>query len=200
MILQTCYFKKEDEQKMYDHDFYLTELKKNVSNKRYEHSENVAKAAVKLAEIYGEDAGKARVAGLLHDITKEMTTEEHLEILKKSNLPFENFEKVSPKVLHGPAGSAYVKENFKINDKSILDAIRYHTTGRENMTLFEKIIFVADYISDERDFIDSPEVRKIAETDLNEAVLHKISTSIKKCVNFRRAIHPNTISAYNQIV
>ena len=185
---------------MYDFDLYFAKLKEKISDGRYEHSVNVAKAAVKLAKIYGEDSEKARVAGLLHDIAKEMSTEEHLEILKKSNLPFENFAKVSPKVLHGPAGSAYVKENLKITDESILGAIRYHTTGRENMTLFEKIIFVADYISDERDFIDSPEVRKIAETDINEAVLHKLSTSIKKCVNFRRAIHPDTISAYNQIV
>ncbi len=68
------------------------------------------------------------------------------------------------------------------------------------MSLLEKIVFVADYISDERDFIDSPEVRKIAQTDINEAVLHKLSKSIKKCVNFKRTIHPDTINAYNQMV
>lgn len=185
---------------MYNFDLYLSKLKEKLSEKRYEHSINVSKAAVKLAKIYGEDAEKAYVAGLLHDIAKEMSTQEHIEILKKSDLPFEDFEKVSPKVLHGPAGSVYVKENLKINDEGILNAIRYHTTGRENMTLLEKIIFVADYISDERDFFDSPKVRKIAETDIDEVVLHKLSTSIKKCVNFKRAIHPDTLDAYNQMV
>ncbi len=185
---------------MHDYKFYLSELKKKLSGKRYEHSLNVAKSAVQLAEIYGEDKEKAYVAGLLHDIAKEMSPEEHLEILKNSGTSLEDFEKVSTKILHGPAGSIYIKENFKISDKGILNAVWYHTTGRENMTLLEKIIFVADYISEERDFIDSPEVRKIAESDLDEAALHKLSTSIKKCVNFTRAIHACTLGAYNQMI
>jgi nicotinate-nucleotide adenylyltransferase len=185
---------------MYDHNFYLTELKKYLSDKRYDHSVNVANAAVKLAKIYGEDTEKAYIAGLLHDIAKEMSTEEHFEIFKKEGLTLKSFEKVSPKVLHGPAGSLYIKENFKITDKGILDAVWYHTTGRENMTLLEKIVFVADYISDERDFADSPQVRKMAETNLDGVVLRKLSTSMKKCINFRQAIHSDTVNAYNQMV
>lgn len=185
---------------MYNYDLLLTELKKNLSDERYNHCVNVAKASVKLAEIYGEDKERAYTAGLLHDVVKEMSTEKHIEILRNSDISFKNFEKVSPKVLHGPAGSIYAKKILKITDTGILSAIWYHTTGRENMTLLEKIVFVADYISEERDFFDSPKLRKIAEVDLDEAALHKLSTSIKKCVNFKRAIHSDTIGAYNQLV
>ncbi len=185
---------------MYDFDLYHKKLKKMLSEKRYLHSVNVASAALELAEIYGEDKEKACIAGLLHDIAKEMSTKKHLKILRGSGAFFEDFKEVSPKVLHGPAGSVYIKKNFNITDEDILNAIWYHTTGREDMRLFEKIIFVADYISSERNFLDSAEVREIAKIDLDKAALHKLSTTIKKCVILKQAIHLNTVEAYNQLV
>ncbi len=184
----------------YNFELYEKELKNKVSEKRFVHSVNVSKMAEKLAKIYGENVEKAKVAGLLHDIVKEMTTEEHLKLLKDSTENLEKFENVSPKILHGPAGSEYIKIHFNIKDEDVLNAVRYHTTGRKNMTLFEKIIFVSDHISEERDWPDVVYLQNLAKTDLNKVVFAKLYTSIKKCINNKQGIHIDTVESYNQVL
>lgn len=185
---------------MNNYNFYREFIKNNLSEKRYIHSVNVAKVAKELAEFYGEDEEKAEVAGLLHDIVKEKSFEEHKKILEEAFLSFEEFKDVSYKVLHGPAGKEFVKKNFGISDEKILNGIKYHTTGRKDMTLFEKIIFVADYISEERDWNGVEYVRNLAKEDINKAVLHKLCKAISNCVIRHHEIHIDTFLAYNQLI
>lgn len=180
-----------------DFDFYKQHLKNKLSPKRFEHCVNVANCAAELAKIYGENEEKAFLAGLLHDVTKEASEEEHISILKNSGVSFENFP---PKLYHSFSGSEYVKQKLGITDESIRAAIRYHTTGRENMSLFEKIVFVADYISPERKWSDVKELYELAKSDIDKAVLCKLIMAVYNCLKRGQVVHADTLAACRQII
>lgn len=192
--------KNTNEKRGYDFSLYLEDLKGKVSKKRFIHSMNVAKAAQMLAEIYGVDAQKAKLAGLMHDIAKEMTHEEHIAVLEDAPEVMKELENISVKLWHGPVGSVYLKQKYGIYDEDILNAVRYHTTGRKNMSLLEKIVFVADHISEERKWPDVTYLRGLAKVDLESAMLAKLSTAIKRCIFKVMEINKNTFETYNQIV
>lgn len=185
---------------MQSYDYYKNELEKILSPKRFNHSVNVSLMAEKLAKNYGVDSQKAKLAGLLHDICKEKTDEENVDILKKNGY-FASSDKINTvKILHGPSASFFLKERYGITDNEILNAVRYHTTGRKNMTLFEKIIFTADYISSERDWPNVEEIRSMAFKDIDDAVLIKLVYSIKKCINNSQSIDIKTVELYNELI
>ena len=116
---------------------------------------------------------KARIAGLLHDCAKCIPTEEKLIKAEKFGLPVNSSERANPDLLHGKLGAYYARTKYGINDKEILDAITYHTTGRPGMTLMDKIIYVADYIEPNRRMLNElPEIRKEAFQDIDKALLH----------------------------
>ncbi len=188
------------EKRRYDFSVYLEDLKERVSKKRFIHSMNVAKAAVMLAEIYGVDKEKARLAGLMHDIAKEMPHEEHVDILECAPETAKELENISVKLWHGPVGSIYLKQKYGIDDQDVLNAVRYHTTGRKDMSLLEKIVFVADHISEERRWPDVTYLRGLSKVDLEGAMLAKLSTSMKRCISAHIEINKNTFEVYNQIV
>lgn len=185
---------------MQSYEYYKNELEKILSPKRFNHSVNVSLMAEKLAKNYGVDSEKAKLAGLLHDICKEKPDEENIELSKKNGY-FAYSDKInSIKILHGPAASFFLKEKYGITDNEILNAVKYHTTGRKNMTLFEKIIFTADYISSERDWPNVEEIRNAAFKNIDEAVLIKLVYAIKKCINNSQIIDINTVELYNELI
>jgi len=161
---------------------------------------NVAKAAKELADIYGCDKEKAYLAALLHDITKEFTKEQHFELIEKGNVKLTEIERTTQSLWHSITAPVYARLNVGIEDEDILNAIRYHTTGRENMSTFEKIIFTADCISDDRSYPELDEVRSLAFTDLDAAVLAKLKYAIEFLVKKDRPICGDTVSAYNELV
>ena len=138
---------------------------------RFTHSCNVAEEAVILARLYGADAEKAYVAGILHDITKEISKEEQLQIIADGGIILDNVQKNAPKLWHAVSGSAYVRLRLGIEDEDILNAIRYHTTGRANMSLLEKIIYTADYTSKERSYPGADVMREKSRRSLEEAMM-----------------------------
>ncbi|MCL2874382.1 MAG: bis(5'-nucleosyl)-tetraphosphatase (symmetrical) YqeK [Defluviitaleaceae bacterium] len=150
-----------------------------MSEKRYIHTIGVAKEAIKLADMYGEDAEKAYIAALLHDIAKEMPNSSKLAMAKAVGIKLdEELEKI-PTLLHGYLGAQIAKTDFGIDDEYVLDAIRYHTTGRANMTLLEKIIYLADIIEPNREIYEGlPQIRQKAFDNLDEAVYEGIIDSI----------------------
>ena len=153
-------------------DSYKKIIKSRMSDYRYKHSVNVAKEAVRLAKKYGADEEKAAIAGILHDITKENTKEEQLQIMTDGGIILDDVQKISSKLWHGISGSVYMRDKLDITDEDILNAIRYHTTGRPAMTLLEKIVFVADYIEPNRNKADHlDELRRSAFENLDETVL-----------------------------
>lgn len=181
-------------------DEYRNLIKSKMSEHRFVHSVNVSKEARKLAKIYGADAEKAAIAGILHDITKEMPVEEQLKIITDSGIILDNVQKNAPKLWHGISGSIYIKENLDINDADILNATRYHTTGRAGMSLLEKIIFVADFTSQERTYKGVSTMRKKSRKTLDEAMLYGFKFTFSDLSKRELAIHPDELACYNEIV
>lgn len=181
-------------------EYYKGIIKKRMGDKRYIHSVNVARAAMHLAEKYGADVEKAVIAGILHDVTKETPYDIQLKIMQENGIILDSVQQVSPKLWHAISGSVYVKTQLGITDAEILNAIRYHTSGRENMSLLEKVIFVADFIGEERDYKGVDVMRKKAESSLDEAMLYGVTFSITDLAARQCAIDQNTLALYNQLI
>lgn len=175
-------------------------ISKRMKFARFKHSKNVAKEAVRLAEKYGADVNKAEIAGILHDATKETGTEEQMLLIEKAGIQLSEPERSSPKLWHAISGSAYIQLELGINDKEIIDAIRYHTTGRADMTLLDKVIFIADFISADRDYDGVDKMREAADKDLDEAVLEGMAFTIADLAQRKISIAPDTFAGYNNMV
>lgn len=175
-------------------------IKQKLDEYRYHHSLCVADSARALAKKYGADAEKAYTAGLLHDVTKNASKEEHASLCKKYNLELTPLEATSPKLWHAMTGALFVEYELGVSDEEIITAVRYHTTGRANMSLLEKVIFTADFISADRSYSGVEEMRVFAQNSLEQAMLEGLKFTIKELMDANRAIHPDTLSAYNDIV
>lgn len=182
---------------MNDLEYTKQLLKERLSKKRLVHSLNVADAARRLAETYGEDSERAYFAGLVHDICKE----EKPGTLKKLILECEditNIELACEKLWHGPAGSIYIQERLGVADREIIGAVRYHTIGRGGLSRLEEIVYLADLISDDRDFKDVDKMRKLAFSDIERAMLEAVSFSLTSIVKKHGFIPEYSLEAYNQ--
>ncbi len=179
---------------------YKKIIKPKMGEARYKHSVNVAKEAKYLAKLYGADEHKAEIAGILHDITKEMPKEEQLQIILESGIILDNVKMEAPKLWHGLTGSLYVQKHLGIEDEDILNAIRYHTTGRAGMSVLEKIIFVADFTSEERTYKGIGTMRKKSRKSLEEAMLYGYKFTFTDLSKRELAIHPDEVACYNEIV
>ena len=184
---------------MYDTEAYMKILRNTLSSRRFYHSLCVSQSAKKLAERYGEDVEKAEVAGLLHDITKETSKSSQLEIIKYAGIELHPFDKRGDKFLHQASGSAMAKI-LGVKDKDILNAIRYHTTGRAKMTMLEQIIYLADFISADRDHKDIDIIRKETQRGIEYGLLYGTAYTIKSVASRRILLHPMTVEAYNWII
>ena len=144
----------------------LSELRDRVlsrmSERRFTHTAEVEKMAMRIGQIYASDKlDILRAAALLHDVTKELTTEEHLEILRDNGEEITTLDRLSPKTLHARSAVWTIKSEFlDFADDEVLSCVRWHTTGRANMTLCEKIIYLADYIDMSRRFPDCVALRE----------------------------------------
>lgn len=178
------------------------ELKTILTEKRYLHSVGVMEKAIELAEIFGEDKEKVAYTALVHDIAKEMSEEEMLDYAMKNNIELTKEDKLVTSMLHGVIGADIVAKKYGFT-KEMQDAIYYHTTGRENMTLLDKIVYVADK-SEEKTRVGE-HVEKLREIinnkGLDEAILFILEDwTIPKAIKNRKRIHPNSIYARNYII
>ena len=172
-------------------------LKEHLSQKRFQHSLNVAAECRKLAIKYGEDTDKAYIAGLLHDICKEMPHEKQRELVLKSGFTVCREELETRSLLHGIAGAYYVKKKFGIEDIDILNSIRFHTVGRAGMSRLEEIVYLGDLVSAERDYKDVDRMRKLAYSDLNEAMKEAFAFSVRSVVKKGGLVPICTAEGYN---
>lgn len=179
---------------------YKRLIKQRMGEKRFNHSLCVSEEAKRLANLYGADEEKAALAGILHDITKETPKETQLQIISDSGIILENTEINSPSLWHAISGCAFIKNELLIDDEDILNAVRFHTTGRENMSLLEKIIFTADFTSRDRKYDDVEVIRKKANKSLEQAMLYGISYTIADLSKKQSVIHLDTVRAYNELV
>lgn len=178
----------------------MLDLEKIVKNSpRYLHSSGVCKMALKLNEYYGlnVDPEKIKIASMLHDITKNFTDDENLEILHKmyEHVPKELLD--AKAIWHAFTASYYVKEKYNILDEEILDAIKYHTTGKVNMTDLEKLIFLSDYIEENRIGENFEKARKLAFESLFKAIICMYEDEFAFIKSKGGSIHHLSIDAYN---
>lgn len=175
-------------------------LKKRLTFKRYVHSVNVAAKAYELAVIYGADADKAYFAGLSHDICKNESKENTLKLFERFGIMLDNVTLAEPKLWHAVAGAAYIQHILNVNDSAIINAVRYHTTGRADMSLLEKIVYISDFVSDERDFDGVDEIRKSLESGLDNALLTASRFTVLDLCSRNIAVHEDSIALYNQMI
>ena len=176
---------------------YQEMVRSFLSERRFHHSECVAKMAKQLAERYGADPKKAWEAGILHDILKEQPKEEQLKMMDEFGIILTDEERSAPKLWHAFLGAAYLERRAGISDREILNAVRYHTTARPDMSLLEKVLFVADFISEDRSFDGVETLREAAQESLDKAVLLGCAMTVQDLAENHLTIHPDTIAAYN---
>lgn len=172
----------------------------NLSDYRRTHSLNVAEEAVRYAKKYGGDIDKARLAGLLHDVTKETDFDTQLQIIENGGIMLSELERRSPKLWHAISGAVYVRDVIGIDDEDIFNAIRYHTTGRAGMSQLEKLIFLADFTSAERSYPDIDVIRAHGENSLEEGMLYGIKFTLTRLTGRDALISPDALAAYNAIL
>ena len=176
---------------------YIEILKERLTERRFIHSLNVAKSAKELAIIYGCDPEKAYTVGLIHDCCKDEPAGLQLSYMIENGVELTDCEINTPKLYHAICGSVFAQKVFGVTDEDMLNAVRYHTTGRKNMSLLEKVVFIADFISEERDYNGVEIMREKAKRSLDEAIIEGLSFTIKDLIERERIIHPDTVDAYN---
>ena len=165
-----------------------------LKHKRIPHVLGTEQEAVRLAERYGADVEKARVAALLHDCTKRLSMEEQLALCHAYGIKLDELEQNALKLLHSKTGAAIARDVFDVDDE-IYHAIWYHTTGHAGMTLLEKIIYLADYIEPTRDFPGVDALREACYEDLNKGLLMGLEMTIEEMTNMGNPVHHATIAA-----
>jgi len=167
-----------------------------LKENRIAHVTGVESQAVMLAMRWGADPDTAAVAGILHDITKAQNKEKQLKLCEKYGIILENAERENPALLHARTGAALAKERFGISDE-IYEAIRWHTTGKPDMSTLEKIIYLADYTEPTRDFEGVEELRELSFEDLDKAMALGLEMSIEDLTERGKPIFHDTMDAYN---
>ena len=148
------------------------DLKKEMDDSRFEHTLGVMYTCAALAMRYEYDLEKAMLAGLLHDCAKCMPNAKKLKMAEKHHLEITELERKNPFMLHAKLGAFLARKKYDIEDEEILNAIRWHTTGRPDMTLLDKIVYVSDYIEPRRDKAPNlPKIRQLAFMDLDQALI-----------------------------
>lgn len=175
-------------------------LKTMLSGDRYAHSIGVCETAVRLAKMYGADADKAYTAGLLHDAAKNLGKKEMLSECERLGVELDAVQRANIALVHAVLGAEYIKEQFGVEDEEIVSAVRYHTTGKADMTLLERIIYIADMIEPHRAFDGVDELRRAAEKDIDEACMLGLSQTIGFTLKKGGLIHEDTIHARNWLI
>lgn len=165
-----------------------------LKQKRVAHVLGCAETAVKLAQRWGADEALARRAGLLHDVTKAIDGPDQLLLVKEYDIMISDFERSYPKVLHAKTGAAAARQLFG-ETEAVVEAIRWHTTGRADMTLMEKIIYLADYIEPTRGFDGVDDLRKMAMEDLDRTLLTAFDMVIEELVRENKRLCRETPEA-----
>lgn len=181
-------------------DQFVNIIKGRLTEKRFHHSLEVAREARRLAEKYGADPARAYTAGLLHDILKDTAGDAQLQILKDFDILQDDVEKQAPKLWHAHSGAVFLQYVLGVEDEEILTAVRYHTTARAGMSLLEKILYLADFTSADRDYPDVDEMRRRVDIGIEPAMEYALCYSIRDLVEQKKAIHPDTVAAYNEMV
>ena len=182
----------------FDIEKILEDVKNTLSEKRYIHSIGVMKQAEYLAKKYGQDVEIAKAVGIAHDIAKELTEEEKIKYVEENKIEIDEIEKINIGLLHAKIGADICKKKYNFTEE-MQNAIKYHTTGNENMDTLAKIIFVADKTEENRKYDDLQTVQKLADEDLDKCILYILDYMLVDNVKKQKTIHPDSIKIRNKI-
>lgn len=176
-------------------------VKKHISEKRFNHSVGVMQRAEVLAKIYGEDSLKARKVAIAHDIAKEFTKEQNLDYIKQNNIQVDEIELKNMGLLHGKIGADIAKKVLGFSD-DMCEAIIAHTTAKENMSMLSKILYAADKteLGRKSENYNIEFERKLADENIDVAIIYMIDETLKVNINERKLIHPDSILARNYLI
>jgi predicted HD superfamily hydrolase involved in NAD metabolism len=183
----------------YSREALIEAVSDQMPDKRWKHTLGVMESSVKLAQRYGADPERAETAAILHDVAKYWPVERMREIIEQNGLSTELL-KYDKQLWHAEVGAFAAEHDYGITDTEVLDAIRYHTSGRENMSLLEKIVCLADYIEPGRDFPGVDEIRRLAKVSLEEGLIAGLDSTISLLLEKRRIVFPLTVLARNDLV
>lgn len=172
-------------------------VKKRIAGPRYDHTVRVKDTAISLARRYGADEEKTALAAILHDYAKLEPVERLKDILRSDKEADPMLIDHHPELWHAPVAACVAVRELGITDSDVLNAIRFHTTGRAGMSLLEKVIYLADYIEPGRHFPGVEEVRELAEQSLDQAVNRAAGNTIKHLIDKGAPVFPDTCNTYN---
>ncbi len=183
-------------------------LQHRLSDERYQHSLGAQKKAFEIAQNFKltpVECEKAAIAGLLHDCAKLMSPNALIEACNQMNLPITDEDKISPQTLHPFVGAEWVRQELGIADEEILNAIRYHTTGRQGMSTVEKVVYIADKIEENtRNPLYTQKITALFNfkdpNTLDKVCLYILDSTITFLIEKRQVIHTRTIEARNDLV
>lgn len=174
----------------------IEEVRRRLSDKRFKHVLRVEEMALELAEKYAVDVERVSIAALLHDVAKEESSSEMLDLIISENLDLDLLQ-YGPQIWHAPVGAVQARREFAVEDEAILNAIKCHTIGAPEMGDVEKVIFIADYIERGRDFDGVKKARQLANESLDDAIRFKIKETILQLTKQEQKIYPKAIDSYN---
>ena len=167
--------------------------------KRVAHVLGTERTAAELARRYGVDERSARIAALLHDCTKKLELDEQLKLCEQYDIHMDEMERETLKLQHSRTGAEIARHVFGVSDQ-VYSAIRYHTTGRPDMTLLEKILYIADYMEPNRSFDGVEEIRAATERSLDEGILLGLTMTIEEMKGYGTPIHHLTMDAREYLI
>lgn len=171
-------------------------VKRELSEERFFHSQAVSSQAKKIAPLFGADPHQAEIAGLVHDIAKEIPAERQLQYLKSRDILLSIELLDNPPVWHGITASVLLEEEWGITQEEIRSAVYYHTMGKSEMSPLEQTIFVADYTSMDRDYPDLPRIRQLLEKQPLAAISEGLRFGLESALKHHRLLIPETVAAY----
>lgn len=183
---------------MYDIKQIQREIKEKISEFRYEHSIRVAEEAKELAKHYKINEEKAYLAGIIHDIAKEFSNEENEKWIEKYNMPKELLEPEYRNIIHSDIGAVVAKEKYHLDDE-ICNGIKYHTIGDVSMTLFDKIIFIADKIGRKNNNLEIEQIKELAYQNIDEALKFYLIKRRERLESKGESFHPKALELLNSL-
>jgi predicted HD superfamily hydrolase involved in NAD metabolism len=177
----------------------LSIVKEKLTNGRFTHTIGVMDTSTRLARKYGADVNKAELAAIFHDVAKCMPINELKTIMVENNLSLELLD-YNKELWHAPVGAFLTEHEYGIVDQEVLQAITYHTSGHEEMSLLDKVIYVADYIEPNRGFPGVEKARELADKDLDQALLYALKNTMTFLIEKEQTLYPLTVKTYNSIL
>ena len=177
-------------------DEIVNREKNNMDQHRFDHCIGVSQTARKLANLNGYDEDKAALAGFIHDYAKQVSAADFQNAIKTQGFDLDLLN-WGPAIWHGIVGTYFIKRDLKITDEEILTAVRRHTTADTEMTMLDKIVFMADYIEPGRIFADVDEARQVTYENLDNGVGYQLAHTLEHLVSRRSKIYPLTLDSYN---